>query len=280
MQNFGKNAVTQMPRIYFLALVIWNCSFFNLLLGSDLQIHQFPDELHQRTEMLNNDFVASVPPMETPDSKFPLLIFLHGAGGRGDDIERVERIARPVYKGMIALNREPAIFVAPQANLGTQQIQASWLPEDLDLFLSYLKKTLPVDEDRIYLTGNSMGGYGTWAWAAKSPGSFAAIAPVVGGLGKGGPKDISPKINDWAKQLVTTPAWVFHGANDKVVPVGRSQEMIRLIRENGGELARLTVFPDEGHGVGRIVYTSQEFFDWMFAKKSNTVEKIKIKRSR
>ena len=218
--------------------------------------------------MLNADYLAAVPVIEKQDAKLPLLIFLHGAGGRGREIERVKRIARPALAGMERFAGEPSIFVAPQATEGTKEIPASWLPDDLDRFLAHLKTTLPVDEDRVYVTGNSMGGYGTWAWAAHSSNQFAAAAPVVGGLGKGGPKDITPDLDRWAENLATLPVWAFHGANDKVVPADRSERMIKLIRNKGGKSARLTVFPNEGHGASRQVYTSREFFEWLFAQNA------------
>ena len=238
------------------------------LRAADLEVHGLPAVVYQKTRMLNADYLAAVPVIEHREAKLPLLIFLHGAGGRGRDITRVKRIARPALAGMEHFAGEPSIFVAPQATEGTKEIPASWLPNDLDRFLAHLKSTLPVDEDRVYVTGNSMGGYGTWAWAAHSPKQFAAAAPVVGGLGKGGPKDITPDLDQWAANLAKLPVWAFHGANDKVVPADRSERMIKLIRDKGGKSARLTVFPNEGHGASRKVYTSREFFEWLFAQNA------------
>lgn len=236
--------------------------------AADLAVHRLPKAVQQQTRMLNADYLTAVPVVAKQDTNVPLLIFLHGAGGRGRDIERVKPIARPAFLGMENFAGEPCIFVAPQATEGTKEIPASWLPDDLDRFLTHLKTALPVDADRVYVTGNSMGGYGTWAWAAHSPHQFAAAAPVVGGLGKGGPKDITPDLDRWAENLTTLPVWAFHGANDKVVPADRSERMIKLIRDKGGKLARLTVFPDEGHGASRQVYTSRDFFEWLFAQNA------------
>lgn len=248
---------------------ILRCSLFVLLLGGtvqaeDLIVYQLPDAVVDETRMLNGTYLATIPDAATEDSKLPILIFLHGAGGRGREIERVERIARPALMGMQRFAGEPCIFVAPQATQGTKEVPASWLPEDLDQFLAHLKSTLPVDETRVYLTGNSMGGYGTWAWAAHSPQHFAAVAPVVGGLGKGGPKDITPNLDTWAESLAKIPVWAFHGAQDKVVPADRSERIIKLIRGKGGEVAKLTLYPKEGHGASRLVYTSRDFYDWLF----------------
>jgi predicted peptidase len=237
--------------------------------AADLVVHRLPDSVGQQTRMLNADYLANIPAGKARETKLPLLIFLHGAGGRGVEIERVRRIATPALTGMQRFAGEPCIFVAPQATEGTEEIPASWLPEDLDRFLEYLKGTFPIDKDRVYLTGNSMGGYGTWAWAAHCPEHFAAVAPVVGGLGKGGPKDITPDLDNWAEKLATIPVWAFHGANDRVVPADRSERMIKLIQDKGGTRAKLTIFPNEGHGASRQVYTSREFFEWMFSQNAS-----------
>ena len=256
-----------MLRFRIVALCAVVLSGVGTLHAADIEVRRLPNAVHEQTHMLNADYLAAVPVVEERDEKLPLLIFLHGAGGRGREIERVKRIARTALTGMERFAGEPSIFVAPQATEGTKETPASWLPDDLDRFLAHLKTTLPIDEDRVYLTGNSMGGYGTWAWAAHSPKQFAAVAPVVGGLGKGGPKDITSDLDRWAEALATLPVWAFHGANDKVVPADRSQRMVKLIRDKGGKSARLTVFPNEGHGASREVYTSREFFEWLFAQK-------------
>ncbi|MDC0273721.1 MAG: serine hydrolase [Planctomycetaceae bacterium] len=238
----------------------------------DLKIRQLPATVRDQTKLLNVDYLVSCPKEVKGDTKLPILIFLHGAGGRGTKIQKVKGIARHVKEGLETFVDEPCFFVAPQATVGTTDIPASWLPEDLDRFLAHLKDTLSIDGSRIYLTGNSMGGYGTWAWAAHSPEQFAAVAPVVGGLGKGGPKDITRDLDRWADNLATIPVWAFHGANDKVVPADRSKQMVELIRQKGGTQARLTIYPEEGHGASQQVYNSQEFFKWMFTKKKKTNE--------
>ena len=232
----------------------------------DLEVRQLPDSVGQQTRFLNTDYLVASPEHRQTEAQLPLLIFLHGAGGRGDDIERVKRSAASALAGMEKFGGEPSLFVVPQALKGTREIAASWLPKDLDRFLEHLKATYPIDPSRIYLTGNSMGGYGSWAWAAQSPDQFAAVAPVVGGLGQGGPKDITPDLDRWAENLAKIPVWAFHGAKDNVVPADRSERMVKLIRDKGGERARLTIYPDEGHGASRRVYTSREFFEWMFAQ--------------
>jgi predicted peptidase len=109
---------------------------------------------------------------------------------------------------------------------------------------------LPVDEDRIYLTGLSMGGYATWAWATLQPGRFAAIAPIAGGWA---PED--------ACKLKELPIWAFHGAKDSVVPVGPHQQMIDAINACGGD-AKFTVYPDADHDSWTATYANPELFEW------------------
>ena len=100
---------------------------------------------------------------------------------------------------------EPCYIVAPQCLKGTAEAKGTWLAEDLNRLLAHLKATLLIDQNRVYLTGHSMGGYGTWMWAATNPEHFAAVAPRAGGLGMGGPLDITPDFDQWAKNLTTVP---------------------------------------------------------------------------
>ena len=188
----------------------------------------------------------------------PLLIYLHGAGGVGDQIEKIKGQAMRVWQGLQKFNKGPCIIVAPQC-------RKRWTVEDLNLFLQDLKANFPVDSHKIYLTGNSMGGYGTWAWAAHNPEHFAAIAPVVGGIGPRGPKDVTPDLAKWAAKLTTVPVYAFAGAKDKVVPAERSEWMIMAIREAGGKKAKLKIYPNQGHVAGRVFFLTSEFYDWMFA---------------
>ena len=158
-------------------------------------------------------------------------------------------------------------MVAPQCLRGTPAGRGTWTPEDLDLFLKHVKATLPVDEKRIYVTGNSMGGYGCWVWGGHSPEHFAAIVPVVGGIGRGGPKAVTDNLAKWAANLAKVPVYAFAGAKDRVVPAERSERMIAAIRKAGGKQAKIKVYPDEGHGAGRLVFSTKEMYDWMFSQK-------------
>jgi len=223
--------------------------------------------LQEKIQFLNPEYLTFAP-TAAKDAKLPLLIFLHGAGGVGSDINQVKDKPVAIWEGIRKFNKSPCIVVAPQclkkSKTGERGI---WTAEDLNLLLQHLKATLPVDEHRIYLSGISMGGYGTWAWVAYNPEHFAAIAPIVGGIGREGPKDVTPDFDQWVVNLTKVPVFAFVGAMDKTVPPERSERMIASIQKAGGTEAKIRIYPEEGHGAARVVVASEEFYEWMFSKK-------------
>jgi predicted peptidase len=229
-------------------------------------VNTITPELQQKIQFLNPEYLVYRPAGNT-NSKLPLLIFLHGAGDVGDDINKVIGMPTKILNGIRQFDKGPALVVAPQCLKQDKNGERGiWTPEDLNLFLQHLMATLPVDDHRIYLSGNSMGGYGTWAWGSHDPQHFAAIAPIVGGIGREGPKAVTPDFDQWATNLARIPVYAFVGALDKTVPPERSESMIAAIQKAGGREAKLKVYPDEAHGVGRLVLAEQEFYDWIFSK--------------
>ncbi len=184
---------------------------------------------------------------ETSRQKWPLVLFLHGAGESGTDLAKVKTHGPPK---LVEAGREfPFILVSPQC------ATRGWNSDTLNALLDTLIKKYRVDKDRVYLTGLSMGGYGTWALAAAHPEKFAAIAPICGG---GNPKD--------AAKLARLPIWVFHGAKDPTVPLQRSEEMVQVIKAVGGNV-KFTVYPEAGHDSWSETYNSQDFYSWLLAQK-------------
>lgn len=181
------------------------------------------------------------------NQKWPLVLFLHGAGESGTDLNKVKVHGPP--KIVEAKGPFPFILVSPQCP------GRGWNPDVLNALLDDLMKNYRVDPDRVYLTGLSMGGYGTWALAAAHPEKFAAIAPICGG---GSPKD--------APKLARLPIWVFHGAKDTTVPLQRSEEMVEAIKAAGGN-PKFTVYPDAGHDSWTATYDNPEFYTWLLAQK-------------
>jgi predicted peptidase len=248
----------------FVAFVL----LFTLAQSDASMVRTLDQKLQQKTRCLNPEYLVFLP-KGSSNTKMPLLIYLHGAGGVGDDIKKVKGQSMRVWKGIVKFNKGSCIVVAPQCLKKTRKGKRGvWLAEDLNLLLQDLKANLPADSKRIYLTGNSMGGYGTWAWGAHNPEHFAAIAPVVGGIGPGGPKKVTPDLAKWAANLAKVPVYAFAGAKDKVVPAERSERMIAAIRKAGGKDAKLKIYPNEGHAAGRVVFSTSEFYDWMFSKKT------------
>lgn len=191
------------------------------------------------------DFLLHLPDDYDPDGAYPLLLFLHGAGERGDDLEKV------ALHGPPRLLRErsmefPFIVVAPQV-----PEDRIWSIAYLDALLEHLVERHAVDEERIYVTGLSMGGYGTWHLAFEFPHRFAAIAPISGGGTITG-----------ACTLRHLPVWAFHGALDEIVPPSRSQELVDRLRDCGGHV-RFTLYTDAGHDAWTRTYENPELYRWL-----------------
>lgn len=190
---------------------------------------------------------------EQSDTKWPLMMFLHGAGESGNDLQKVKVHGPPK---IVETKRDfPFILVSPQSARG------GWDPPLLNALLDEIISKYRVDEDRIYLTGLSMGGFGTWAMAAAYPDRFAAIVPICGG---GNPAD--------APKLKSIPAWVFHGAKDPVVPLARSEAMVNALKAAGGSV-KFTVYPDAGHDSWTETYNNPELYEWLLQQKRSDRKK-------
>ena len=174
----------------------------------------------------------------------PLLLFLHGSGERGHDLDGIRRLGIPrlLDDGL----RIPFVVAAPQCPPGRR-----WSPTKLVALLDALVATWNVDVDRVCVTGLSMGGYGTWALAATCPERLAAIAPVCGA----GARGLAPR-------LVAMPIWVFHGARDDQVPLRESVRMVEAVNRAGGA-ARLTVYADVGHDSWTLTYRNPALYRWL-----------------
>ena len=229
---------------------------------------KLPDELAGKTISLNPEYWVYQDEELKNGKKFPLLIYLHGGGGTGNNIEKIRR--QPMrFLETIGKAGEKCLCVAPQALHSPRQRgeKGGWVPSDLDVLIGHLKKTLPIDEKRVYLTGNSMGGYGTYVWAGNSPHHFAAIAPMVGGIGPDGPKGITKDLKKWGKNLATIPMKAYYGGKDKVVPADRGAMVLKAIKEAGGKKAEVIVLEEEGHGAGRVPFNDPKFVGWLFSHK-------------
>jgi predicted peptidase len=180
-----------------------------------------------------------------PNKKWPLLMFLHGAGESGSDLEKVKVHGPPK---LISQGKEfPFIVVSPQC----PSIQEWWNRDTLNVILDEVIAKHHVDEDRVYLTGLSMGGYGTWELATRFPQRFAAIAPICGG---GLPR--------FAPRLKGVGVWVFHGAKDGVVKQQESDEMVAALRAANIPV-EYTVYPEAGHDSWTETYDNPKLYEWL-----------------
>lgn len=178
--------------------------------------------------------------------RWPLLIFLHGAGERGDDLAKVKVHGPP----KLAEQRSfPFIIASPQCPLGERR--NTYL---LNKMLDDLLRTHRIDADRVYLTGLSMGGNGTWMWAIENPDRFAAIAPICGW---GAPER--------AQSIRFMPTWVFHGGKDVVVPPRGSEDMIAAMKALGGQ-PQYTMYPEAGHDSWTESYNNEQLYTWLLAQ--------------
>jgi predicted peptidase len=179
---------------------------------------------------------------------WPLLVFLHGSGERGSDLELVKKHGPP--KLIDAGRKFPFIVVSPQCPTGR-----TWESLPLVALLNELEQQYKVDPDRVYVTGLSMGGTGTWRLASVAAERLAAIAPICG-RGE----------TFLAGNLAKLPIWVFHGDQDSSVPLENSAEMVEAVREMGGTV-EFTVYPGVGHDSWTRTYENPEFYEWLLAQK-------------
>ncbi len=193
------------------------------------------------------NYLLYLPPgyQDDPDKQWPLILFLHGMGERGDDLElvKVHGLPKRIEHG----DDFPFIIVSPQCPDGSNwQLQAAGLVK----FLDDIAANYRVDENRVYLTGLSMGGYGTWHLAMQNPQRFAAIAPICGG---GDAANVC-RIKD-------VPVWNFHGEKDSTVTIERSHLMVDALKDCSGNV-RFTIYPDAEHDSWTETYKNPELYDW------------------
>lgn len=192
---------------------------------------------------------------EENSDQWPLMLFLHG---RGESYGPLSLVAKWGPPRMAARgDKLPYILVSPQCP-GEESWSQPKQQAAIVKLLDHITGKYRVDQDRVYLTGLSMGGYGSWRLAADHPERFAAVAPVCGA---GNPED--------AEKLKSLPIWVFHGDQDKAVPFSRSVEMVEAIKKAGGTTIRFTTLEHIGHNSWSATYATPELYGWFDKQRAS-----------
>ena len=198
---------------------------------------------------------------------YPLVLFLHGAGERGDSSKTVKHIGTWALQEKNRENYECFVLV-PQCEKNNKWVEVDWAadfhtqPKEMSRYMNLtvellekLERELPIDSTKIYLTGLSMGGYGTWDLASRFPKKFAASVPICGG---GDEKT--------ATSLKSMPIWVFHGALDTTVKPQRSRNMVEAVKQTGNKDVHYTEYPKVRHGSWKPAYEEESMWKWLFEK--------------
>lgn len=208
-------------------------------------------------------YVVKYPNGYKAGEKYPVIIFLHGAGTRGNDFDIL--LNNPYFKIVYTHSDFPFITVAPQC------AENSWFDvfERLKRLVIRTASADYTDKERIYLMGASMGGYGTWQLATSMPEMFAAVVPISGG-----------GVCYNAFRLKKLPVWAFHCANDPVVDVGESVRMVNAVNSEGGN-AKITIYADnryeDKHDAWSDTYGNYKVFKWMLSNRNTEISSLEDK---
>jgi predicted peptidase len=234
-------------RLYFLVVAL----AFTAAVSAEQKPLTFKQTIKHAVEL---DYLLHLPAGYDEDRQqaWPLILFLHGAGERGDDVERVATHGPPK---LIAAGKDiPAVVVSPQCPAN------QWWTDHLEALTALLDQTARryrVDPDRVYVTGLSMGGYGTWALLARdTQRRFAAAIPICGGGNRMG-----------LLRAVDLPIWAFHGEADEVVPLDETTRLVESLQKRGAKNVKLTTYPGVEHDSWTQTYDDPAVWEWLFAQR-------------
>lgn len=235
-------------KFFLFAILIFPLSGNIQAQSGQLKLH-FSDQVSRDVEFdyllyLPDDFDAA------REQTYPLMLFLHGSGERGDDLELVKKNGPPKMAEEMDL---PFIILSPQC----PEI-IKWEVDKVKVLLDEIIASYPVDTTRVYITGLSMGGYGVWEMITDYPEVFAAAIPVCG---FGYPFRL--------EGIKDMPVWVFHGALDNVIPIDYSLKMVAALKKLEA-IVKFTIYPDADHDSWTETYSNPEVYEWLLMqKKSN-----------
>ena len=228
----------------------------------------FQPHVYRNAQQRELNYRLLVPRELKPGEKYPLVLFLHGAGERGSDNKAQLKHVVSIFVDPENRRRYPCFVLAPQCPSGEKWVDVNWFskthetPENpaapMALVLEVIEqlcKDQPIDTRWLYVMGLSMGGYGTWDLLVRKPEMFAAAVPICGGGDE-----------TKADKLVGLPIWCFHGDKDTAVPVARSRNMIEAIKKAGGQ-PKYTEYPGVGHDSWTPATKEAELLPWLFGQK-------------
>ena len=206
-------------------------------------------------------YYVFLPEDYSPERKFPMVVFLHGAGERGDGRDELCKIhTHAIPKYAAAGKKFPFILLCPQC---PHRVVWNNVIFELKALIDKVAEEYNADMSRIAITGISMGGFGTWEMGLTYSNYFCAIAPICGG-----------GLSWRCSNLSNTPVWAFHGDADDIVPPKNSIEMVEAVNKNGGN-AKLTLFHDVGHHSWDNAYMETPVIDWLLSQKREDFSKNK-----
>jgi len=212
--------------------------------------------VHTEYQINELKYIIKQPQDSNESRKYPVILFLHGAGSRGNQMKAL--LNNPFFEKIQAFQEFPFLVVAPLCSGNTWYDH--W--QSLEQLVQTLCCNSCVDETRIYMMGASMGGYATWQLAMSMPDYFAAIVPICGGG------------MYWnAGRLVNIPIWAFHGEQDTTVFLEESAKMVDAVNRRGGN-AKFTVYPYNGHDAWSDTYSNWEVYEWLLQHRKNTSKDI------
>jgi len=201
---------------------------------------------------------------------YPLVLFFHGAGERGDDNRKQLVHGMADFSSDKTMEKYPCFVVAPQCPSGVQWVDTPWTADSHEMperptepmrlsleLVEHLSSVLPIDKQRIYVTGLSMGGFGVWDAIQRHPDRFAAAVPIC----SGGDTRVEK-----VKPIASIPIWAFHGDKDSVVKTNRSRDMIAALKKSGGS-PKYTEYADTDHNSWTPTYCNSEMYEWLFAQR-------------
>jgi len=221
---------------------------------------QTPQRFEKKlTHAARLDYLLFLPPgySKSTANPWPLMLFLHGAGERGTNVQKVTVHGPP--KIVKTMPDFPFVLVSPQC-----PPDRTWRDDELLALLDEVIAKHHIDTNRVYVTGLSMGGYGSWSLATKYPERFAAIAPICGG-GEQIPVLLASPARK--KALQSLGVWAFHGGRDRLVPVEESQRMTNALVRAGCKDVKLTIYPDLEHDSWTRAYSEPEIWQWFLAHR-------------